>query len=64
MKYKNNLFNMNKESEMDLFDPFPLRNQGHHQGLPLWLSWWRSGMCLWQVGIKETKSNLLFLKAL
>lgn len=44
--------------------------QGHcqpprslHTALPPWVSRWRSGTCLWQVGIKETKSNLLFLKA-
>lgn len=65
---------MNKLSQKGIFhgrrlrrDQFPLSNDpgtmSTPRSLPLRVSWWTSGMCLWQVGTKETKSNLLFLKA-
>lgn len=34
-----------------------------HPVLPLLVSWWKSGTCYGSLGGKETKSNLLFLKA-
>lgn len=58
-------FLMAEFCKMTLF-PFPWTLSAPcllHPVLPPWVSWWRTGTCLWQVRIKGTKSNPLFLKA-